>query len=108
MGLGSLGGLDVCVGGAAYDVIRKEAWSFYRTSSGVRLCWELEEPKGPKGLCARLRACRPDACVCLVVQGPRGRGYRGTSLMRNTPPLGSPQVPSQRASVGSYGGGGVV
>ena len=29
-------------------MIRKEAWSFYRTSSGVRLCWELEEPKGPK------------------------------------------------------------
>ena len=28
------------------DVIRKEAWPFYRTSSGVRLCWELEEPKG--------------------------------------------------------------
>ena len=27
----------------------KEAWSFYRTISGVRLCWELEEPKGPKG-----------------------------------------------------------
>ena len=26
-----------------------EAWPFYRTSSGVRLCWELEEPKGPKG-----------------------------------------------------------
>jgi len=31
------------------DVIRKEAWSFYRTISGVRLCWELEEPKGPNG-----------------------------------------------------------
>jgi hypothetical protein len=31
------------------DVIRKEAWPSYRTSSGVRLCWELEEPKGPKG-----------------------------------------------------------
>ena len=30
--------------------IRKEAWPFYRTSSGVRLCWELEEPKGPKGM----------------------------------------------------------
>ena len=30
-------------------MIRKEAWTFYRTSSGVRLCWELEEPKGPKG-----------------------------------------------------------
>ena len=37
----------LCTGGL--DVIRKEAWSFYRTSSGVRLCWELEEPKGPKG-----------------------------------------------------------
>jgi len=30
-------------------VIRKEAWPFYRTISGVRLCWELEKPKGPKG-----------------------------------------------------------
>ena len=29
-------------------MIRKEAWSFYRTISGVRLCWELKEPKGPK------------------------------------------------------------
>jgi len=32
-----------------WHVIRKEAWPFYRTSSGVRLCWELGEPKGPKG-----------------------------------------------------------
>ena len=31
------------------DVIRKEAWLFYRTISGVRLCWELEEPERPKG-----------------------------------------------------------
>ena len=31
------------------DVIRKEACSFYRTSSGVRLCWELQELEGPKG-----------------------------------------------------------
>ena len=38
----------LCTGGP--DVIRKEAWSFYRTSSGVRLCWEFEEPKGPKGV----------------------------------------------------------
>ena len=36
----------LCTGGL--DVIRKEAWSFYRTIFGVRLCWELEEPKGPK------------------------------------------------------------
>ena len=33
-----------------YDVIRKEAWSFYRTISGVRLWWELEVPKRPTGL----------------------------------------------------------
>jgi len=31
------------------DVIRKEAWPFYRTISRVHLCWELEEPKGPEG-----------------------------------------------------------
>ena len=30
------------------NVTRKEAWLFCRTSFGVRLCWELEEPKGPK------------------------------------------------------------
>ena len=28
--------------------VRKEAWFFYRSISGVR-CWELEESKGPKG-----------------------------------------------------------
>ena len=28
------------------DVIRKEAWPFYSTIFGVRLCWELEEPQG--------------------------------------------------------------
>ena len=39
------------------DVIRKKAWPFCRTISGVRLCWELEEPKGPKG---RVVAC----CWC--------------------------------------------
>ena len=36
------------IGVSAADVIRKEAWPFYTTISGVRLCWELEEPKGPK------------------------------------------------------------
>jgi len=25
-----------------------EAWPLYRTSSSVRLCWELEQPEGPK------------------------------------------------------------
>ena len=36
----------LCRGGL--DVIRKEAWPFYRTSFSVRLCWEPEEPKGPE------------------------------------------------------------
>jgi len=31
------------------NVIRREAWLFCGTSSGVRICWELEEPGGPKG-----------------------------------------------------------
>ena len=31
------------------DVIRKEAWSFHRTISGVRLCWVLEESEGLEG-----------------------------------------------------------
>ena len=30
-------------------MIRTEACPFYRTISGVRLYWVLEEPKGPKG-----------------------------------------------------------
>ena len=30
------------------NVIPKEAWLSCRSSSGVRLCWELEEPNGPK------------------------------------------------------------
>ena len=41
--------IELCTGGP--DVIRKEAWPLYRTISGVRLCWELEEPKGFKGRC---------------------------------------------------------
>ena len=38
----------LCTGGL--DVIRKEACFAYRTISVVRLCWELEEPKGPEGV----------------------------------------------------------
>ena len=38
----------------------KEAWSFYRTISVVRQCWELEEPEGPKGR---------------VLSGSSGRNY---------------------------------
>ena len=39
----------LCTGGP--DVIRKEAWPLVRTISGVRPCWGLEEPKGPKTKC---------------------------------------------------------
>ena len=46
------------------DVIRKEAWPFHRTISGVRLCWELEEPKGPK---EQLRSTDDVVCVDLKV-----------------------------------------
>jgi len=42
------------------DVIRKDAWPFYRTISGVRLCWELEEPEGPEG-CAHLHSRIPNS-----------------------------------------------
>ena len=41
-------GIILCTGGPG--MIRKEAWPFYRTISGVRLCWELEKPQGPKGV----------------------------------------------------------
>ena len=44
-------------------VVGRVSWPFYRTSSGVRLCWKLEEPKGPKGSVA-------PGCV----SGPCGRG----------------------------------
>ena len=36
--------------------VRNEAWLSCRTSSGVRLCWELEEPKGLKGAAYRGRS----------------------------------------------------
>ena len=39
---------DVITGGL--DVIRKEAWPFCRTTSGVRLCWQLKGHKGLTGL----------------------------------------------------------
>jgi len=55
-----------CTGG--FVVIRKEAWPFYRTISGVRLCWELEEPKGPNG------PCTPSTEASLLTKRERGTG----------------------------------
>jgi len=47
------------------NVIRKEAWLLCRTSSGIRLCWEIEERKAPKGRHARQTSRRP-ACEPLI------------------------------------------
>jgi len=43
------GGFFLRVSAGGLDVVRKEAWPWCRTILGVRLCWELGEPKGPKG-----------------------------------------------------------
>ena len=53
-------------------MIRKEAWTFYRTISGIRLCWVLEEPKGPKGLLVPVRVLEPAAHPGRVEQVPEG------------------------------------
>ena len=58
------GAAILCTGGP--DATRKEAWPFYRTISGVRLCWELEEPKGPK-------KGAPGPGPRCVLQGAHGR-----------------------------------
>ena len=64
------------------DVIRKEAWSFYRTISGARLCWELEEPKGPKATAAPATRWKQEDEEGLIpdTHGPTGarRGGGGT------------------------------
>ena len=68
-------------------MIRKEAWPFYRTISGVRLCWELEEPKGPKG---------PKHQSTSKVADPRAREgkrwYAFGHLARTGPPGGGPWI----------------
>ena len=75
--------LLLCTGGP--DVMRKEAWPFYRTSSGVRLCWELEEPKRPKDPSwpsPPASSQRNDSRTCADVPGTNSwtvRKWQGTS-----------------------------
>jgi len=58
LGARGTGGVEPCAPSSMHR--GKEAWPFYRTISGVRLCWELEESKGPKGtVCSEPYA--PDA-----------------------------------------------
>jgi len=56
------------------DVSRKEAWSFCRKQSGVRLCWELEEPKGPKGQTERASERERERERETHTETERGRG----------------------------------
>ena len=51
------------------DVIRQEAWSFYRTIYGVRLYWVLEESKGPKGSFYRTIS---GVRLCWELEEPKG------------------------------------
>ena len=55
-------------------MIRKEAWPFYRTISGVRLCWELEEPKGPTG-------AFPDSALARLLRGEAAASAPRTPLL---------------------------
>ena len=66
------------------DVIRKEAWSFYRTISGVRLCWELEEPKGPKCSAIQYQALRPWASARSQARKSRRAGCRARRCLGGT------------------------
>ena len=79
---------------------QKVAWLFYRNSSSVRLCWELEEPKGPKG---PSQSAHPEqGRICgqpRYVRGRRHLRYRGTSL-KEPPPL---QDPTVSLWLGTYG-----
>ena len=77
------------------DVIRKEAWRFYRTSSGVRLCWELKEPKGPQASGAnvcrvlRLQSSRrfSERCLNTLAGGWVGRRVSKSRTARAKPVL---------------------
>ena len=116
----------LCAGGL--DVIRKEAWSLYSTSSGDRLCWEFEEPKGPKGSLTphhplpQLLAVRvlpslmpPSSVHASSLRAGKNRcsgelppllqlNVRCTWVTRNeehAPPLGRSISPRRRTTVGS-------
>ena len=69
-----------------------EAWPFYRTISCVRLCWVLEEPKGPKGADTVSEWVHAYIAAVLV--------YGGTSLIRKRTLLG----PYRSLCLGSCGG----
>ena len=79
-----------------FDVIRNDAWPFYRTISGVCLCWELEEPKGPQGSRDGHRAPPPEEVLLQAVL----QGY--IAHKKQPPPLGPPQGPRHSPTVESW------
>ena len=104
-------------------VIRKEASPFYRTSSGVCLCWELEEPEGPAGRGLDLDPPRvmipgrmPGACVRPGILTPRSHSsakryrespgpYAATSLCVLCPcPCRPPHTHVQQGPFGKWQG----
>ena len=75
----------LCAGGL--DVIRKEAWPFYRTSSGVRLCWSSKNRKDLKDEPASGRWW----WVCLNATSPVRHGLQEYLDNKKTPTaLGPP------------------
>ena len=105
-------------------MVRKKAWPFYRTISGVRLRWEIDEPEGLKGthpviLCCHLKMIRKEAAlfcgfflrkgeVFVYVEriqhiGPRARnvqttGYGGVGLSLHNLKFGNNLRNSDRPS----------
>jgi len=59
------------------DEIRKEAWPFYRTISGVRLYWVLEELKGPQG---RVGGARSLCAMSSGASDKAGQGRRTSQI----------------------------
>jgi hypothetical protein len=74
--VGSSKNLKDLTGACWLDVIRKEAWPFYRTISDVRRCWQLEKSKGPRQECAPGSTSDPP----VPLRGLAG----GTALLRST------------------------
>ena len=68
-------------------MLKKKAKPSCRISSSVRLCWELEEPKGPNGRMEGIEAVPFPLGSGIQARGtplcPYGIAYRGTSIIRN-------------------------
>ena len=85
-------------------MIRKEAWPFYRTMSGVRLSWELEEPHGTKGSGAK----RDPKAQMLSLQSflPKGVSLGDLGLNQNLKDLKERKhdLSTKTIPVSAYGG----